>query len=177
MIVAIVTLSIYAQVTTMQKQAAGPPSLTQAQVLSQGAETTGSGGTPVSTEPASSNGSAPSSGSAAAPNAQDANGSKVFATNCSSCHGAQGQGVPGSFPPLANNPVVTGDPSKVVGILLGGLHGSITVAGTTYNGQMPPWKGTLSNKDIADVITYIRTSLGSNKASAVSEAQVSGYKP
>jgi mono/diheme cytochrome c family protein len=61
--------------------------------------------------------------------------------------------------------------------LLGGLHGSISVNGTTYNGQMPAWKGTLSNKDIADVITFIRTSLGNNKASPVSEAQVSGYKP
>jgi cbb3-type cytochrome c oxidase subunit III len=161
----------------MAKQAAAPPSLSQAQILAQGGETTGADGTPVSTAPGSNNANVPVGGSAAAPNAQDANGSKVFSTNCSSCHGAQGQGVPGSFPPLANNPVVTGDPNKVVGILLGGLHGSITVAGTTYNGQMPAWKGTLSNKDISDVITYIRTSLGSNKASAVSEAQVSGYKP
>ncbi len=85
--------------------------------------------------------------------------------------------MPGSFPPLANNPVVTGDPNKVIGIVLNGLHGSITVNGQTYNGQMPPWKGTLSNKQIADVITYIRGSLGNNKASAVTEAQVAGYKP
>ena len=42
---------------------------------------------------------------------------------------------------------------------------------------MPAWKGTLSNADIADVITYIRSSLGNNKASAVTQAQVSGYKP
>ncbi|MBV8655972.1 MAG: cytochrome C, partial [Candidatus Eremiobacteraeota bacterium] len=41
----------------------------------------------------------------------------------------------------------------------------------------PPWKGTLSNGDVADVITYIRGSLGSNKASAVTEKQVAGYKP
>ena len=173
MIIAIVGLSIFAQLQTMAKQAAAPPSMSQAQILSMSADTTG--GTSVGTAPGASGGTAPSGG--AAPSAQAANGAKVFSTNCSSCHGAQGQGVPGSFPPLANNPVVTGDPSKVVGILLGGLHGSITVNGTTYNGQMPAWKGTLSNKDIADVITYIRTSLGKNKASAVSEAQVSGYKP
>ncbi len=175
MIIAIVGLSIFAQLQTMAKQAAAPPSMSQAQILSMSSDTTGAGVTSVSTAPGASGGSAPSGG--AASSAQAANGAKVFSTNCSSCHGAQGQGVPGSFPPLANNPVVTGDPSKVVGILLGGLHGSITVNGTTYNGQMPAWKGTLSNKDIADVITYIRTSLGNNKASAVSEAQVSGYKP
>jgi mono/diheme cytochrome c family protein len=98
-------------------------------------------------------------------------GASVFSQNCSSCHGAQGQGVPGSFPPLAGNPVVTGDPSKVIGIVLGGLHGSISVNGQAYNGQMPPWKGTLTNKQIADVITFIRSSWG-NSASAVTEGQV-----
>ena len=85
--------------------------------------------------------------------------------------------MPGAFPPLANNPVVTGDPNKVIGIVTGGLHGQISVSGMSYNGQMPAWKGQLSNKDIADVITYIRGGLGSNHASAVTEAQVTGYKP
>ncbi len=42
---------------------------------------------------------------------------------------------------------------------------------------MPAWKGTLTSKQIADVITYIRGSLGNNKASPVTEAQVAGYKP
>ena len=71
-------------------------------------------------------------------------------------------------------PVVVG---AVIGAVLGGLHAPITVGGQTYNGTMPPWKGTLSNKDIADVITYIRGSLGNNHASPVTEAQVKSYKP
>jgi ubiquinol-cytochrome c reductase cytochrome b subunit len=41
-------------------------------------------------------------------------GAKIYASNCASCHGANGQGLPGSFPPLAGNPYVTGDPSKVI---------------------------------------------------------------
>jgi mono/diheme cytochrome c family protein len=61
--------------------------------------------------------------------------------------------------------------------VLSGLHAPISVNGQTYNGQMPAWKGTLSNQDIADAITYIRGSLGSNHASAVTQAQVAGYKP
>ncbi len=157
----IIALSIYAQITTMAKQAAGPPSPPESVVLSAAA---------AATLPS---GNAP----AAAASTTNANGAKVFSTNCSSCHGAQGQGLPGSFPPLANNPVLTGDPNKVIGIVLNGLHESITVNGQTYNGVMPPWKGTLSNKDIADVITYIRGSLGNNHASAVTEAQVKSYKP
>ena len=129
----------------------------------------------ASASAATTGGASAPSGGAASPG--NANGAKVFTANCASCHGAAGQGSPGAFPPLANNPVVTGDATKVIGILLGGLHGSITVAGQTYNGQMPAWKGTLSNADIADVITYIRGSLGNNKASSVTQAQVSAYKP
>ena len=154
----IVALSIYAQVTTMSKQAAAPASPPESVVLS------------------SAEAATESSAAAPAP-ATDANGAKVFASNCASCHGAQGQGAPGAFPPLANNPVVTGDPNKVIGIVTSGLHGQISVAGMSYNGQMPAWKGQLSTKDIADVITYIRGGLGSNHASAVTQAQVAGYKP
>jgi ubiquinol-cytochrome c reductase cytochrome b subunit len=156
----IVGLTIFGQVTTMIKQAAAPPSPPESTVLGQAEAATVSSG---------------SSGSAAS--ATGAAGAKVFSTNCASCHGAQGTGLPGTFPPLAGNAVVTGDANKVIGIVLDGLHGSISVNGQTYNGMMPPWKGTLSNKDVADVVTYIRGSLGSNKASAVTEAQVAGYKP
>ncbi|MGB8520388.1 MAG: cytochrome b N-terminal domain-containing protein [Candidatus Tumulicola sp.] len=172
MVLVIVGLSVFAQLQVMAKQAAAPPSPTQAQVLAMTGEpsSTGAGATGA----ASSAGAA--SGGAAMP-ASAGNGSKVFQTNCSSCHGATGQGLPGAFPPLANNPTVTGDPNKVIGIVLNGLHGSISINGATYNGQMPAWKGTLSNADVADVITYIRGSLGNNKASAVTQAQVSGYKP
>jgi ubiquinol-cytochrome c reductase cytochrome b subunit len=93
-----------------------------------------------------------------------AHGAKIFAANCSSCHGATGQGTPGSFPPLAANPDVSGDPAKVAHIVMYGLQGPLTVKGATYNGTMPPWKGTLGNGDIADVLTYLRTTWGNNAA-------------
>ena len=99
-------------------------------------------------------------------------GAKIYAANCSSCHGAAGTGVPGAFPPLAGNSYVTGDPKLVEHTLLYGLNGAIKVGSASYNGQMPAWKGTLTNADIANVITYIRSSWG-NKATAVTEAQVS----
>jgi ubiquinol-cytochrome c reductase cytochrome b subunit len=159
----IVGLSIYGQVSTMAKQAAAPPSPSEASILSEA-----EAATPAS----STTGAGPS---ALSPEA--AAGAKVFSTNCSSCHGANGQGMPGAFPPLVNNPTVTGDPNKVIGIVLNGLHGPITIAGQTYNGQMPAWKGTLSADDVADVVTYIRSSLGGNQASPVTTAQVKAYKP
>ena len=98
-------------------------------------------------------------------------GAQVYGANCSGCHGASGQGTPGTFPPLAKNAFVTGDPKPVVHAILYGLSGSIQVNGGTYNGQMPAWKGQLTNADIAAVATYVRSAWG-NSAGAVTEADV-----
>ncbi len=125
-------------------------------------------------ENAMSNAASPAAGASVAANgAAASDGAKVFQTNCSSCHQANGQGVPGTFPPLAGNPVVTGDATKVIHIVKFGLNGKVDVKGTSYNGMMPAWGQQLSNGDIAAVITYVRSSWG-NSASAVTESQVAG---
>ncbi|MDQ2866614.1 MAG: cytochrome b N-terminal domain-containing protein [Candidatus Eremiobacteraeota bacterium] len=156
----VVGLSIYSQLGIQAKQAAGPPSESQAKILAEGeAATTQNAGT------------GPVAGAAAGAPAENSNGAKVFATNCSTCHAAAGTGQAGVAPPLANNPMVTGDPKAVIAVLENGLHGQ-SIMGQSYGAQMPAWKGNLSNKDIADVITYIRGSLGNNKASAVKEADI-----
>jgi len=102
-------------------------------------------------------------------------GKKIYDANCSACHGAKGAGLPGEFPPLAGNPMVAGSPDKVIAAVKNGLSGAITVGGKSYSGAMPAWKGKLSNTDIADVITYIRSAWG-NTADAVTEAQVEASK-
>jgi ubiquinol-cytochrome c reductase cytochrome b subunit len=146
-LIAIVGLSIFGQIGILRRQAAGPPSPPQWEVL-------------AATAPAKAN-----------------NGARLYAANCSRCHGDLGQGVAGAFPPLAKNTVVAGDPNKVIGIVLDGLHGPVTVNGQTYNGTMPPWRGTLSDADAAAVVTYIRGSLSGNHASVVTAAEVASYKP
>jgi mono/diheme cytochrome c family protein len=98
-------------------------------------------------------------------------GAQIYSTNCASCHQAQGQGIPGTFPPLAHNSFVTGNPQPVIATILDGRTGAITVNGKSYNGSMPAWKSQLSKADIAKVATYIRTSWG-NHASKVTTAQV-----
>ena len=113
---------------------------------------------------------------AASPGAASANdGGKVYQTNCSSCHQANGQGVAGTFPPLAGNPVVSGDATKVIHIVKYGLNGKVDVKGTSYNGMMPAWGQQLSNGDIAAVVSYIRSSWG-NTGSVVSESDVAAVK-
>jgi len=103
-------------------------------------------------------------------------GKSIFNTNCATCHQQNGMGSPGVFPPLAGNTDVTAkDPAKIIATVLHGLNTPITVNGKQYSGGMPAWKGTLSNADIAAVLTYVRSSWG-NEAPAVTEKMVSAVK-
>ena len=78
-------------------------------------------------------------------------GEKVYAANCVACHQANGKGVPGTFPALDGSQIVNGPKADQINIVLNG------------KGAMPPWKGVLSDTDIAAVITYTRNTW-SNKA-------------
>jgi len=81
-----------------------------------------------------------------------ARGEKVYAANCVACHQATGKGVPGAFPALDGSQVVNGMQEGQIAILLNGKN------------AMPAWKATLSDTEIAAVITYTRNSWN-NKAS------------
>jgi mono/diheme cytochrome c family protein len=99
-----------------------------------------------------------------------ASGATVFAANCASCHGATGAGVPGVFPPLVHDPVVTSkNPAQHITIVLKGLQGK-AIGGKTYSAAMPPFS-QLSDADIAAAIDHERTSWG-NQAPTVSPDEV-----
>ncbi len=94
--------------------------------------------------------------------AQD-DGQSKFLSWCSACHQATGQGVKGAFPALAGDTFVQGDPT--------------TVASTVLNGRggMPSFKGDLKDAEIAQILTYVRSSWG-NTAGPVTEAQVAAAR-
>jgi len=100
-------------------------------------------------------------GSAAAQTPSD--GKTLFAKNCAACHQADGRGIPGAFPALAASPVVTGAPVDAAEVLLKG------------RGGMPAFSGSLDDLEIAQVLTYARSSWG-NKAGAVSGAEVEAQR-
>lgn len=100
---------------------------------------------------------------------------QLYVVDCSGCHGIRGQGAVNIAPPLAHNADVTGDPQKVIAAVANGIAGPITEHGVTWNGAMPPWRGTITDKGLAAVITYIRSSWG-NHASAVTEEQIHNGK-
>jgi mono/diheme cytochrome c family protein len=98
---------------------------------------------------------------------------KAVYSQCVTCHQGNGAGVPGQFPPLAKSEWVTGSEKRLVAILLKGLQGPITIGGEkhTYGGNMVGWEGSLSDKKIAGVVSYIRSQWG-NAAPEISEAKV-----
>ena len=106
--------------------------------------------------------------SAAAPKGAFEQGRQVYNNICSACHQANGQGLPGVFPPLAQSDyLMQGD--QAVRVLLQGLSGPVTVNGKQYQGVMPQFP--LTDQDIASVLSFVRTSFG-NRGSAVSLEQV-----
>ena len=118
-----------------------------------------------------SNGSS-SSAAASSAAAHMPSGASVYAADCASCHQINGEGSPGAFPPLARNPVVTGEPAKVIHIVKYGLSGPLRVSGKQYAGMMPAWSAQISDAEIAAAITYVRSSWG-NSAGPVTAGQVS----
>jgi mono/diheme cytochrome c family protein len=85
-------------------------------------------------------------------------GQGVYATNCAGCHQDQGQGAHRVAPALAGSKIVNGRPDMVLRVLLNGKDGSI--------GEMPPLGQSLSDAQLAQVLTYIRGSFG-NTASPI----------
>jgi nitrite reductase (NO-forming) len=102
-----------------------------------------------------------------------AQGKQVYTTNCMACHQAGGEGIPAAFPPLAASDYLNADKARAIKVVTGGLSGKVTVNGKDYNAQMPAF--TLSDDDVASVLTYIYDSWGNSKKD-VSAADVRQHK-
>jgi uncharacterized protein len=98
-------------------------------------------------------------------------GQALFSQTCIACHGPDGKGVPGAFPPLDGSDWLVEDPSVPVKVVLSGLQGNITVAGQPFNSMMAPLGAMLNDQQLADVLTYVRQSW-SNDLPAVTADQV-----
>ena len=92
-------------------------------------------------------------------------GLAVYNRTCIACHGPDGKGVPGAFPPLDGSSWPVGDATVPIRILLSGLQGPIEVSGLKFENIMPPHTD-LKDQEIADVLTFVRQSW-SNDAPAI----------
>ncbi len=98
-------------------------------------------------------------------------GKKIYDAQCALCHADQGQGKLPNFPPLANNQSIqmTSAVNPIRMVLNGGY-----APGTMKNPMpygMPPFAQSLSDAEIAAVVTYIRTAWG-NHGTPVTEKEV-----
>jgi len=102
-------------------------------------------------------------------------GKKIYEARCLVCHQADGGGVPNMNAPLdgASN-VVGNNISRLVRIIKNGYNEKVALDGYYYSNVMTP-NPDLKDADIANVLSYIRTSW-SNKASKITVAQVQAAK-
>jgi cytochrome c oxidase subunit II len=94
----------------------------------------------------------------------EARGEKVYAGTCAACHQPNGKGA-GPILPLDGSPIVNNaDKNKQIQVVLNGR--------TSATGQMPAWKGTLSDTDIAAVITFTKNHWSNHTGQLVQPAEV-----
>ncbi len=98
-------------------------------------------------------------------------GEKIYTRHCAQCHGEQGEGSPGAYAPLAGNRAITmGHSANLVQAVLNGGFPPAT-AGNPRPYGMPPFRQTLDDGEVAEVLSYIRQAWG-NAAPAVSVLEV-----
>ena len=85
-------------------------------------------------------------------------GKRIYAQTCFACHQAEGQGLPGVFPPLAKSDYLMADKARAIRGVIKGQTGEMTVNGQKFNGVMPPV--LLNDEQIAQVVTYVMNSWG-----------------
>jgi mono/diheme cytochrome c family protein len=87
-----------------------------------------------------------------------ANGRKLFLGTCMSCHGDQGQGLPGQGKPLVTNTFIASlDDAKLLDFVKAGRPPWDPM--NTTKVQMPPRGGNpmLNDDDLRDIVAYVRT--------------------
>jgi len=85
-------------------------------------------------------------------------GAALYQQNCAMCHGPEGLGMAGVFPPLAKSDFLVNEREKSLKGPMEGLSGKITVNGHEYNGGMPA--AFLDDEQLTAVFNHIFTSWG-----------------
>jgi mono/diheme cytochrome c family protein len=94
-------------------------------------------------------------------------GQTLYLARCQGCHQDNGRGQPNLGPALAGSAGVLGPAARVTRVLLHGKEGAV--------GLMPPAGATMTDEQVASVLTYIRRAWD-NGASPVDAAAVSGVR-
>lgn len=91
-----------------------------------------------------------------------AKGETVYNAHCGACHQPDGQGLPGTFPPIAGGAIATGPMQGHLDIVMNGKSGT----------AMAAFRDQLSDADLAAVITYQRNAFGNSTGDAVQPTEI-----
>ena len=95
-----------------------------------------------------------------------ATGESVYNTNCAACHQANGQGIPGVFPPIAGSAIATGEISAHVNIVLNGKSDT----------AMQAFGEQLGDADLAAVVTYQRNAFGNDTGDLIQPSAITAAR-
>ncbi len=101
-------------------------------------------------------------------------GKGVYTQYCLPCHQEDGTGVPNLNPPLRKSDWVNGDRNRLIKVILEGIEEEIEVNGESYNRVMAA-HNFLTDRQVADVLTYIRSNFG-NTSDAIKEEEVKALR-
>ena len=102
-------------------------------------------------------------------------GKEVYAKQCAVCHQPEGQGMAPVFPALAGSKIVNGPLLSPDGKLLKDSHVDRVLNGKEGT-AMQAFKQTLSDSELAAVITYERNSFGNHKGDLIQPAQIKSLR-
>ena len=102
-----------------------------------------------------------------------ADGKDVYFKTCVACHQAEGEGLIGTFPPLADSDYMLENIDRAISQVINGSNEEMTVNGEIYNGIMPAQ--ILTDQEVTDVMNYVLNSWG-NDGGEVSLKQVKKAK-
>jgi cytochrome c oxidase subunit 2 len=93
-------------------------------------------------------------------------GETIYASQCATCHQADGQGLAPAFPALAGSAVSQGPLEENIEIVLHGREGT----------AMQAWGTMLSDSDIAAALTYTRNAFGNDTGDVVQPQTIARIK-
>lgn len=105
--------------------------------------------------------------------AQDSSGPELYAAHCAGCHQPAGEGLPGTFPPLAGNPAAA-DREYLAQVLAEGKSGPIEVLGVQYDAVMPPFDNLTAEEATAVVDHVVSLATGEPPATVPGTTPDSG---
>jgi len=90
-----------------------------------------------------------------------ADGAALYRTYCASCHQADGQGVPGTYPfidgPIGRLSTLPEGREFLVASVLFGLKGQMVQRGVTYDGVMPGFAAAMRDEEVAALLNWLKT--------------------